>query len=671
MSSFTDLFQRVQVLTEAKYPAYDKLKKQTGLPGKMKKAGLPASSRDAMLFLTMALSRTDIITPEEHDHTIKGQHTDRMEKIMAILINKEDEINAKSDEIVEFINNNLDNYTSGAGTDRDRTEKYKETAKAMSQEVQNIKAGKEADDALRDIVKKVKKADEDLLDSLGFGAEDDTTIIEIDAGNVANVERIRSTVEEFANELGVEVTGNTVEFSVNAGSDIDKMVQQRGVAGTEAFLRDAFKGKYPVFVSIIPPAGPDEKAKVADDIAGLSKKPEGIEGREHLASVNLAADEWLKGRGLEPTEEDAPKEDAEREDAEYAIDKAVQDILQKWPDQLKDLKDNGVFSGGLGLFQDLFDHYRNSGEMPYGAAGGKDVDPEQWLFNKLDTIGAFDQYEAEDAEREGSESAADGAMKGIKAKERLNYIDNIVFTYEGKGLDWYKKVLFKNPLFKDKKLTPYELKVLNRAMLSSEDNEHKDGSDGKFNDGDGVAETCDYKPCKDDTVEDGEYQSPYDDTEAKLKRAAEEEGFEVNLDIEGGLVDPREVHDLLKDTEGGSPVTDDDIDRLLGGGKSPITESKYTTADYLTDIYSNVKPIVETIVESTTVNENGQTTHTHQYLVEKREEAIEQVYTNQYLTEQKEADSLLVPKDENNQTFKERYQPKTSYQLEELRRYGL
>ncbi len=86
------------------------------------------------------------------------------------------------------------------------------------------------------------------------------------------------------------------------------------------------------------------------------------------------------------------------EDAEYAMDKAVKDILQKWPDQLKDLKDNGVFSGGLGLFQDLFDHYRNSGEMPYGAAGGEDVDPEQWLFNKLDTIGAFDQYEAEDGE---------------------------------------------------------------------------------------------------------------------------------------------------------------------------------------------------------------------------------------------------------------------------------
>ncbi len=102
-----------------------------------------------------------------------------------------------------------------------------------------------------------------------------------------------------------------------------------------------------------------------------------------------------------------------------------------------------------------------------------------------------------------------------------------------------------------------------------------------------------------------------------------------------------------------------------------VAESKYTTADYIDDAYANVKPIEETIVESTTVNENGQTSHTQQYIVEKAEAALEEVYTNQYLTEQKASDSLLVPKEEKSETFKERYQPKTSYQLEELRRYGL
>ena len=73
-------------------------------------------------------------------------------------------------------------------------------------------------------------------------------------------------------------------------------------------------------------------------------------------------------------------------------------------------------------------------------------------------------------------------MAGIKAKERLNYIDNIVSTYEGKDLDWYKKVLFKNPHFKDGELTPHELRVLNRAMLSSEDGERYTSEGGSVGD---------------------------------------------------------------------------------------------------------------------------------------------------------------------------------------------
>jgi len=97
-----------------------------------------------------------------------------------------------------------------------------------------------------------------------------------------------------------------------------------------------------------------------------------------------------------------------------------------------------------------------------------------------------------------------------------------------------------------------------------------------------------------------------------------------------------------------------------------VAESKYTTADYLTDIYSSVEPIVES-----TVNENGQTTPTRQYLVERYEEAIEDAYTSQYLIEQKAQDSLPKQKKENNLSFKERFQPKTSWQLEEVRRYGL
>ena len=512
MSSFTDLFKRVQVLSEAKVsPVGKQAPVFANVPKQMKAAGMASSSRDAMIFITQVLSRLDIITPEVYEMTVKGQHRERMEKLMTILKSKEDEINAKSDEIAEYINQNLDNYTSGAGVDRGRTEKYKEVAKAMSQEVQNIKAGKEADDALRDIV---KTADKDTVETLEFSAEDTTTIIEINTGNVANVEKVKAAVEEFANELGVEVTGNTVEFSVDEGSQIDQMVKKNGVAETEAFFTRAFAGDYPISVSIIPPAGAEEKEKVKAVTDAISSKPEGIEGREHIASVGAAADRFLKKRGLE---------DAEDAEGKYDDNDGEEERCDYVPCE----------DGELGC---------KCGECP-------DCTPK------------------EDAE--------------------VTQLDPRVME---------------------------TIDVMIGAALEMEDTEY---------------------PEVKGMVEAGIGRELTDEERAYLMQ---ELGVEP-----GDFEDEEEV----------------------------VSESKYTTADHITDIYANVKPIVETLEESVTVNENGQTTHTQQYLVEKREEAIEQVYTNQYLTEQKASDSLLVPKEEKRQSFKERYQPKTSYQLEELRRYGL
>ena len=46
-------------------------------------------------------------------------------------------------------------------------------------------------------------------------------------------------------------------------------------------------------------------------------------------------------------------------------------------------------------------------------------------------------------------------------------------------------------------------------------------------------------------------------------------------------------------------------------------------------------------------------------------------YTSTYIIEQKRKDSYYTEKQEVSQSFKERYKPKTSWQLEELRRYGM
>ena len=58
-------------------------------------------------------------------------------------------------------------------------------------------------------------------------------------------------------------------------------------------------------------------------------------------------------------------------------------------------------------------------------------------------------------------------------------------------------------------------------------------------------------------------------------------------------------------------------------------------------------------------------------MIEDEEELQEESTTAAYLTEQKQSDKRNKKTEVKNQSFKERYKPKTHWQLEELRRYGL
>ena len=58
-------------------------------------------------------------------------------------------------------------------------------------------------------------------------------------------------------------------------------------------------------------------------------------------------------------------------------------------------------------------------------------------------------------------------------------------------------------------------------------------------------------------------------------------------------------------------------------------------------------------------------------MIEDEEELQVESTTAAYLTEQKQSDKRNKKAEVKNQSFKERYKPKTHWQLEELRRYGL
>ena len=87
-----------------------------------------------------------------------------------------------------------------------------------------------------------------------------------------------------------------------------------------------------------------------------------------------------------------------------------------------------------------------------------------------------DQEEEELEDQEEGNDPFIGNMVGEDvedAEERLNHIDNLIQIVSASGLDkdldWYKKVLFLNPEFKDGNLTPSELKVLKQAMEEDAD----------------------------------------------------------------------------------------------------------------------------------------------------------------------------------------------------------
>lgn len=556
MSSFDHLVKRVQMLTEAKAAGYAKQAPVfKDVPKQMKAAGMAASSRDAMLFILQVLSRLDIITPEAHDFAKKGQHKERMEKLMQILKGKEDEINAKEKEIVEFINSNLDNYTAAAGSDRNRVEKYKETAKKISKEVSNIAAGKEADDGLRDILHFVNDTMQDM--NIQKDESDTAETGPVVAAVDATMAQLRKLHQEDPEDIPPYVIEDLEEITpkIERMDQLDSFIKQLA-----AFTKEDQYYEKPVIYFM-------DAAKKAKQVAAEDGEMINTDDIDEDTISDLAAIDHALGEG-------ATVADLVRD---YGSELVKQYIDYKThPARQEDAEDGEHLPAEGGetfetFLKDMF-------------AQQYDSDPEEFE-NFIDDI-----HDALGQQKEYDLGKGSGLTEPLEWRMEM-----------GMDLD-----------------TAIEDAQESLASLTVSDVVTAEDGEGKYDDGDGKDEKCDYVPC-----EDGEHCAGCEHCTPEEEKEEEE---------------------------------DEEV----------VTESKYTTADYLTDIYSTVKPIVES-----TVNENGQTTPTVQYIAERAEEAIEEIYTANYLAEQKASDSLLVPKTEKRESFKERFQPKTSYQLEELRRYGL
>jgi len=70
------------------------------------------------------------------------------------------------------------------------------------------------------------------------------------------------------------------------------------------------------------------------------------------------------------------------------------DIMKKYPEEAKKLKNGSFDFYGSDLYNELIDYYAD--EMPYGTMKARDGDPMEWLDSKLDDLGLLDEgvYEA-------------------------------------------------------------------------------------------------------------------------------------------------------------------------------------------------------------------------------------------------------------------------------------
>ena len=119
---------------------------------------------------------------------------------------------------------------------------------------------------------------------------------------------------------------------------------------------------------------------------GAAKKAAEHWGMKSTAGIDahLAVDE-----DFDKDHPDFPKAQAFKSEKEQ-----VMDIMKKYPEEAKKLKDGSFDFYGSDLYNELMDYYAD--EMPYGVMKARDGDPMEWLDSKLDDLGLLDEgvYEA-------------------------------------------------------------------------------------------------------------------------------------------------------------------------------------------------------------------------------------------------------------------------------------
>ena len=237
-NGFNDLFNRVDLLNEAKKSPYEKYHPSFGGVTKdLRSAGFSSAPLDTINFIRTALYNLELISDEELAAAKKGAgFAAKKKNLLALLDAKEDVIEANKDKIAEEIKDGLARYINRATVDRGKEEKYA-AQKAALELAKDIKAGEDMGDAVEDAVGQMSEGEKELAQSIEIAKTDPTTFIEIKIRDADKIEEVGSIVTKYANEDGLDISGDTVQFSVDPDTPLAAAVTKHGVDRIEAALK--------------------------------------------------------------------------------------------------------------------------------------------------------------------------------------------------------------------------------------------------------------------------------------------------------------------------------------------------------------------------------------------------------------------------------------------------
>ena len=287
-SGFNDLINRAEFLTEAKKSPYAGHHDSFGsITKELKTAGFSSAPLDTINFIRTILYDLDIIDDGELAAAKRGTgFSAKKNNLLAVLDTKKQEIANNTEAIAGAVKDGLAQYINRSATNRGREEKYAAQAAAIEL-AKDIKAGVDVGDAVDDTVGQLDAAEKELEQSLEVSKADPTTFIEIKIRDAERGEDVREIVTKYANEDGVEVSGDTVQFSVDPETPLAKAVSVHGIDKIEAALkRDVDK----ISDSVVVVMAPDEDYE--EDMYGTEGDDSYAANENEVQEDN---EDWIQG----------------------------------------------------------------------------------------------------------------------------------------------------------------------------------------------------------------------------------------------------------------------------------------------------------------------------------------------------------------------------------------